>query len=89
MSEYIKSKSGLVYPKPKPEKPPRKYGALEIEDEEQRKKATRSFNTLLNLPHVRGGLLCKDPDKGEVLSKLIHNLAEIMLGNDWGCEILC
>ena len=50
--------SGLVVPKPRPQKSPQKYGVLEVQDDEQRKDVRDALKALWDALELERGGCC-------------------------------
>jgi len=87
--EFEHHPSGLVVPKPKPEQPQRRYGPLEIQNEERRAAAREALLGLwdaIDLSRPPGGIRFLDdstPVQYEMHDKLYRLLAEVLLGPDY------
>ena len=84
--EMTQRESGLVVPK-EPEKPKRKYGALEIVDEEMREECKEAFRVLwkaMRLHQGNGITLSDDPTVAvkEQHYRLFDFMEECLLGDD-------
>jgi hypothetical protein len=60
---------------------------LEIPFDHDKEMACKAFTQLRNMSCVRGRLM--SDGMHEVRDKLILNLAKLLLGEEWDCEILC
>ncbi len=94
--ELEQRESGLVVPRQKPEKPKRRYGPLEIQDEELRRTAAEGLSKLwdaMNLSRGGGGLRLPGmpgAEAHESYYQLYRYVGEMLLGKD--CpekEVLC
>lgn len=82
--QYEQRESGIVVPKEKPEKPKRKYGVLEIQDEKRRELATEALSKLwdaLELSDGRG-YIGEDRARYDIYYKLYRFIGEMSLGED-------
>jgi hypothetical protein len=85
--EAIERPSGLVVPKPKPEKPPRQYGPLEIRDDEQRVRVKEVLSELWEAMglHRGCGVVLENtpgPKKRAAQRQLYQMLSKFLLGDD-------
>lgn len=91
MSErkWQQSESGLVRPTPKPEKPPREYGPLELRDGDDRKVAAECFQKLMGLTSP-GPIQFSKRWKGELpaIQEVILSTALLVLGPNFSWEEL-
>lgn len=82
---YEQQKSGLIVPKKKPEPPKRKYGPLEIQDEERRELTAEGLSKLwdaMNLSSGGGGI--RLPDSAyETHYQVYRFVGKMLLGKDY------
>lgn len=81
--------SGLIIPAQPKEK--RKIdNILEIDDPNERHEANQLLGDLYRMFYHGGEIILpEDVDINKARCKLIHSLAEVLLGNEWDCEVPC
>ena len=86
------SKTGMVYPDSiaKKDEPPRKYGLLEIQDEDDRKVAHKAFQSMI-LSHIchSSGIRISGPGINETRMRMVKDMARLFLGDDCEFEEWC
>ena len=84
--ELEQTESGLVVPKQKPKPPARKYGPLEIQDEQQRAMAAAGLSMLWDAIELSRGTWVTTPQNSpaafEAHEKLYRYIGEVLLGRD-------
>ena len=83
---------GIVYPKhivQEERREKQKFGPLEIQDDEDRKRVGKLLAELRNLPCFRGVICLESKYVYESRVRLWRYLASELLGEGWDCEVLC
>lgn len=85
------SPNGLALP-PQTTKSPRHYGYLEVQYDKDRKRLQSCFTEMLNLNSVQRAGIQIDSASSDckyMRYKLIYELAQLLLGDDFDYEQLC
>lgn len=95
MTDFTQRDSGLVVPKekpPLPSQPLRGWGALEIQNESDRKMFRKAFTEMLNSACCQvSGIEIEPSGKRtcKIRQDLIAHIASMLLGDDFTWEELC
>lgn len=82
--EFSVTKSGLAIPAEKPKRPPRRYGPLELQDEDQRESAKAALLSLWDAADLSRSesFVLPGAASAEAQRKVYRLLGEMLLGNE-------
>lgn len=89
MTDFTERDSGLVVPKEQSAKPPRNWGALEVQCPEVRAELQVMFQRMLAAGYCKDWGMTADPQGSHVRKELVLLLAHLFLGDDFTYEELC